>query len=452
VNNLYQIKQYQGNKDIKVTVPGSKSITNRALLLAALSAKRCLLKGVLFSDDSLAMLDCLSKLGFDLHIDEEQKEVTITGCGGKIPNKKAHINVRSAGTAARFLTVVLALCDGEYTIDSSEQMKKRPMEPLISILRKLGANIECLEKEGHFPLRVSKFTSPKNLSFLSVTVDTELSSQFASALLIAGVAVKPGLFVTLSGSRTEGAYIRITLKMMEEFGINYKKVVKTDNESQEITHNNEKIYSVSYNDQFGISEYQIEPDVSSACYFYAMSLLLKTNVLVRNIFPGSIQGDMNFLYLLEKMGAKMSESAEGICLNGKETEHYYGVDVDMQNFSDQVMTLAALSVFAETKTIIRNVSHIRRQESDRLKATLTELKRIGVSCEFIENESGILIRPLKSLVSDYDIETYEDHRMAMAFTLIGLKTGKIKIKNPDCCAKTFVDFFDIIDSLSDGLV
>lgn len=440
MNDLYYVKKYVGKSDITVTVPGSKSITNRALLLAALSAKRCLLKGVLFSDDTLAMLACLNALGFSTEIDEVKKEVMIVGCGGKIPNKKAEINVRSAGTAARFLTVVLALSGGEYTINSSQQMKKRPMKPLITILREIGAGVDCLEAEGYFPLRIKGVSydelSGTDLKPLPVSVDTGISSQFASALLIGGLIYKPGLLIELCGSRKEGAYVAITLKMMAEFGI---KIIKKDN-----------IYAVSFNDSFGISEYQIEADMSGACYFYALAVLLNINVCVRNVFLNTIQGDIKFLYLLEKMGAKIRELEEGILVKGCEISKSNGVDADMQDFSDQVMTLAAIAPFARTETIIRNVGHIRHQESDRLIAVLTELRRIGVKCELIDDDTGIIIYPLENadLEKNYEIETYEDHRIAMAFTLTGLKTGKIAIKNPACCGKTFAGFFDIIEAMS----
>lgn len=441
MNDLYKVEKYVGNSDIIVRVPGSKSITNRALLLAALSAQRCLLKGVLFSDDTFAMLDCLLVLGFRLEINEAEKEVLVYGGGGKIPNNKAEINVRSAGTAARFLTVVLGVCGGEYVINSSGQMKKRPMAPVIEVLRSLGTRVECLEKEGYFPLKIlsefdGKDNSPIYKDFPLISVDTNKSSQFASALLMAGTVVRPGLTIKLCGERTGGAYINLTLKIMAEFGIDVKK--------------DDKTYTISHNNTFGLNEYLIEPDISAACYFYAMAPLLKSKVLVKNVFRDSLQGDLKFLYLLEKMGCKFYETEAGICLDGKDLDNYNGAIVDMQDFSDQVLTLAAIAPFAGSETKITNVAHIRYQESDRLLAAKTELQLLGVDCDLIENETGILIKPLGSetLNNDFEIETYEDHRIAMAFTLIGLKTGRISIKNPGCSAKTFADYFTVIDKIA----
>jgi len=381
-------------------------------------------------------VDCLRVLGIGVEVDEGKKEVVVFGCGGEIPNRKAEINVRSAGTAARFLTVALAFCGGEYVINSSEQMKKRPMAPVIEVLRLLGVTVECLEEEGFFPFRViSERIDVKDGFYPLVKVDTNVSSQFASALLIAGLLWKPGLRVELCGKRTEGSYIKITLAMLSEFGVDVKK--------------EGNIYTIFHNNGFGLSEYVIEPDVSSACYFYAMAPLLKADVLVRGVFKDSKQGDIRFVRLLEELGCVLKETGEGIRLEGNEVAEYDGLSVDMQDFSDQVMTLAAIAPFARSETRIYNVAHIRKQESDRLLAVETELKRCGVECELIEGESGILIKPLDSdaLRSEVEIETYEDHRMAMAFSLIGLKTGQVTIVNPACSAKTFVNYFDIIDKI-----
>ncbi len=427
VTDPYPVPRLTDKKDIIVTVPGSKSMTNRAMVLAALSHQKCVLKGVLFSDDSRAVLECLTLLGFVLEVDESIKTVTIQGCGGQIPNRKAVINVRSAGTAARFLTVMLALAGGEYTLQASEQMKKRPMEPLLSILRSAGAEINCLEEEGHFPFIIKS----ADLSMEEVTIDTGVSSQFASALLMTGILLPSGLKVNLEGSRTYGSYITITLRMMEQFGIS----VKRDG-------NQCVVPSIM---PFGLNEYQIEPDVSGACYFYGMALLLGCDVSVKNVHKDSLQGDIKFLEILEKMGCLIVEDPEGVWVKGSQVKTFPGMDIDMKDFSDQTMTMAVLAPFAENETCIRNVGHIRFQESDRISAIITELTRIGVVCKEIEEGTGILIQP--GQVMGGEIETYEDHRMAMAFTLIGLKTGNIVIKNPGCCAKTFENYFEVIEQI-----
>ncbi len=223
----------------------------------------------------------------------------------------------------------------------------------------------------------------------------------------------------------------MTLKMMEQFGID---VVKEGN-----------IYQVPYTNVFGRKEYQIEPDVSGACYFYAMAPLLKTSVIVKNVHMDSMQGDIKFLEALKQMGCMLSDEKEGVRMSGKELEGYPGINISMKDFSDQTMTMAVLAPFAQSETLIQNIGHIRFQESDRIKAVLTELGRMGIRCEEVPEADGIRIYP--GQVTETEIETYEDHRMAMAFTLIGLKTGKITIKDPKCCRKTFENYFELIENL-----
>lgn len=427
MEEYYQVKKIGHVKDICVQVPGSKSITNRALLLAALSTCRCRLQGVLFSEDSRAFLDCLLKLGFDVEIDEEKEEVSIQGTGGRIPDPHASIYVGSAGTAARFLTVMLALAGGEYELDASSQMCRRPMQPLLKILAKAGVEFEFKGEEGHFPFLMKSDSIEVN----EVTIDTSISSQFASALMMSGVIIKTGFNIITTGTRTEGSYIQMTLRMMKQFGID---VVKEGN-----------TYQIPYTNTFGRKEYRIEPDVSGACYFYAMAPLLKTDVFVKNVHMDSMQGDIRFLEVLKQMGCRLRDEKDGVKISGKEMDGYVGLDVSMKDFSDQTMTMAVLAPFAKSSTLIRDIGHIRFQESDRIKAVLTELKRIGIKCEEVPEADGIRIYPGE--IKKTEVDTYEDHRMAMAFTLIGLKTGKITIKNPMCCRKTFENYFELIESL-----
>lgn len=430
MHDAYLVKKIENRKEINVQVPGSKSITNRALLLAALSAYRCRLRGVLFSDDSRAFLDSLVRLGFDVEADEKSREVIIQGTGGKIPNPHTVVNVRSAGTAARFLTVMLAFAGGEYELEASPQMCKRPMQPLLKLLSDAGVEFQFKEEEGHFPF----FMKSDAFHLNEVTIETGISSQFASALLMSGIIIKSGINIEMLGDRTEGSYIKMTLSMMKQFGID---VVREGNTC-----------FVPHTDTFGVKEYQIEPDVSGACYFYAMAPLLKTDVIVKNVHMDSMQGDIKFLCALKEMGCALSDEKEGVRVSGSEMETYPGLTISMKDFSDQTMTMAALAPFADSETLIQNVGHIRFQESDRIKAILTELGRMGVQCEEVPEEDGIRIYPVGAeKIRETEVETYEDHRMAMAFTLIGLKTGRITIKDPMCCRKTFENYFDLIESL-----
>lgn len=424
--DTYEVKVLKGTKPLTAEVPGSKSMTNRALLLAALGNCSCRLTGVLFSDDSRAFLSCLIELGFDVQIEEEKAQVQIQGLGGDIPNRRASINVRSAGTAARFLTVMLAFAGGSYTLHASEQMKKRPMEPLLSQLRKAGVKIHCLEEEGHFPFTIES----DKPAIREMTIDTNISSQFASALFMSASLLPEGLTVHMEGERSAGAYIMLTLAMMEQFGIQVQKSGAD--------------CIIKGGQTYGIAQYDIEPDMSAACYFFAMAAILNRQVTVKGTREKtSLQGDRKFLEVLRSLGCTVEERPEGICVHG--VEHYPGITVNMKDFSDQTMTLAAVAAFADSPTRIEDVGHIRMQESDRIHAIVTELSRLGVECREIPECNGIEIVP--GPVRAAQVETYEDHRVAMAFTLIGLRSKGITIKNPLCCKKTFEHYFDVIDSL-----
>jgi len=432
----YQVRKLNPRKEYLIQVPGSKSITNRAFLLAALSGKKCVLSGVLFSDDTRGFLDCLIQLGFQVEVEKEKQRVTIQGTGGRIPNPEASINVRSAGTAARFLTVALAFVGGNYYLDASEQMRKRPMEPILKILEGLNVKFRYNNEIYHFPFELDYDVTQEENEMSEITIDTNLSSQFASALLMSACLLPKGLRIHLTGSRTAGSYIKMTLAMMKQFGI---RVERTEND-----------YVIAHQEGWGLTEYEVEPDVSAACYFYAMVPLLKTSVTVKGVQGESLQGDIQFLNVLEQMGCQKEVTSGGIKMTMKDPE-MHGVDISMKDFSDQTMTLAAIAPFADSATRIHNIGHIRFQESDRIRAILTELQRMGVCCEEVPEIDGVQIFPLEKGQEDQNvsimIETYDDHRMAMAFTLPGLKTGNIVIKNPGCCRKTFENYFSVIDSL-----
>lgn len=430
MENRYQVRRLEKKGPFRVTVPGSKSITNRALMLAALSDRTCRLSGVLFSDDSRAFLDCLVRLGFQTEINENDKSVTICGTGGRIPRPDAALDVRSAGTAARFLTVMLAFAGGDYEMTSSEQMAKRPMEPLLSVLERGGAQIEYRGEHGHFPFVLHAH----GVRLEEVEIDTSVSSQFASALLMAGTLLKGGLRVRMTGSRTSGSYIRMTLAMMEQFGI-------AVNRPEEV------VYRIAGGQSFGLEQYAVEPDISGASYFYSLAPLLGVDVLVRNVHRNSMQGDIRYVELLQQLGCNLEDSPEGLWLRGSNVTRYPGLRVDMKDFSDQTMTLAAIAVYAESVTEIIHVGHIRVQEADRMAAIISEMTRMGIRCEEIPEEEGIRIYPGEPKAAR--IRTYEDHRMAMAFTLVGLRADGIEIEDPSCCGKTFENYFDVIDTLYD---
>ena len=441
MSETYAVKKINTPVDWTVTVPGSKSMTNRALLIAALAECKMELEGVLFSDDSRYFLSSLQSLGFLLEIDEKEKRVVLAGCGGRIPKKEAEIYVGSAGTAARFLTAMLGCSDGRYTIQASEQMKKRPMKPLFDLLAGMGAKIFYLEQEGFLPIQIEGINYSKSQDVesddkermpVSLELDISKSTQFLSAMLLVSPMLKQGMQIRITSEKTDGSYIRITRKMMETFGV----TTAFDGRNYEIPAG--AVYRLSD------THYVVEPDMSAACYFYAAAAMTGGKALVRNVHMDNTQGDLKFLGVLEKMGCTVEDMPEGIRVSGPAVGELRGIDINMNDFSDQTMTLAVMAPFAKEKVHISGIGHIRLQESDRIHGIVTELTRLGIRCE--EEEAAITIYPGEP--SPGLVQTYEDHRMAMAFSLIGLRAEGIVINDPFCCKKTFENYFEVLSDLT----
>lgn len=307
-----------------------------------------------------------------------KKRVEIEGLGGHVPaGSERNVYVGSAGTAARFLTAMLALSGEHFLVESSEQMKARPMEPLLRALEMLGVTFEYLEKPYAFPFRIC---GRKENGVREVDLNIDASSQFLSALLLSGVMCNEGLQIHLTGTRDARSYVHISMKMMEEFGVHVEQT-------------GENSYFVAPGQTYRCEKgsYQVEPDVSAACYFYGIAALTESRVKVMHVHSDSTQGDIRFLDVLREMGCGVEEENDGIVVKGPKNRALHGIHVKMTDFSDQTMTLAAIAPFAEGETVIDGIEHIRRQESDRIRGIVTELIRLGIRCE--EREDGITIYP-----------------------------------------------------------
>lgn len=453
VPSIYHTLQVKGSSEecLKVRVPGSKSITNRALLLATLASGTSTLRGALFSDDSRHFLKCIQDLGFDAEADEADRTITVTGLGGAVPLTEASQYVGSAGTAARFLTAYLGVSNGVYHMDASEQMRRRPMAPLLNSLKELGCEIvyDGNGAEGRFPFILKSHGFHKDR--ISVNIDT--SSQFLSALLIVSCLSKEDFTVCLEG--THGmAYIEMTRKMMEQFGVSVTPLFYCTGNSENhdcrgcINRTRPMGYRMASGQTYKALNYQIEPDVSAACYFYAMSPLLNLPVRVDGVHYNSLQGDVQFIKILEQAGCTALDTPEGILVNPPSNGVFHGVTADMSACSDQAITLAAIAPFADSPTTITGIGHIRYQESDRIAAICAELNKMGIVCEAAEDR--ITIRPGSPLPAT--VETYDDHRMAMGFALTGLRAEGIVIANPACCKKTFEDYFEVLNDAIDSVL
>ncbi len=418
------------NFHLQTRVPGSKSITNRALLLAALCPGTVTLTDVLFSDDSRHFIQCLKDLGFELTADEQTRRIVIRGCGGKLPRQSAFIDVGSAGTAARFLTAMLGLAPGTWHLTASEQMKKRPMAPLLESLTRLGCTISYEEKPGFFPFTIHS----SGISASRISIDIGQSSQFLSALLMSAVLLDHDFTIDVQGSHGF-SYILMTLKMMEQFGIHVEQLGR-------------RTFRIPGNARAGASSYAIEPDLSAAAYFYSMAALSGGEVQVPGVFSTSMQGDLAFLGCLRDMGCSCRQDPQGIVVKGPAGGKLKGLaSADLSAFSDQALTLAAIAPFADTPTTIRGIGHIRLQECDRIHAIVSNLALMSIRTEQAA-EDEITIFP--GSPSPARIRTYDDHRVAMAFSLPGLRAPGIVIENPLCCRKTFEDYFTILSRITGG--
>lgn len=406
--------------DAAVYVPGSKSITHRLLFISALSLGTSTLRDALYSDDTIYTLEALKRLG--LSIWEEDKELKIKGVNGRPdpPRDKTEIYIGNSGTTARFLCSFAALAKKEVVITGDERLKQRPMDNLLRALMENGADISFLEKKWHFPIKIKGpisgglFLLPK-----------AHSSQFVSSLLIVGPCVKYGMELAIKDPPFSKPYINLTLEMMRQYGINYWA-------SEDM-----RLFRIPPQ-PYRARDLTVEGDASSAAYFWASAAATGGKMSVVNLRLSSKQPDMNFLSVLNKMGCEIKRDPIGLTVRaGKELR---GVDVDMNDMPDQVPTLAVLALFAKGKTVIRNVGHLRGKESDRIQALVKEISKVGANIKEIDNGLIVEGRNVEDL-HGAEIDTYNDHRIAMSFAIAGLRIKGIKIKGAECVKKSYPEFW-----------
>ena len=411
-----------------VNVPGSKSITNRALILAALSqpTEGCKLRNVLQSEDTEVMIQALRDLGFRVWIDWQERIVHVRRgeSASRIPVKEADLFVGNSGTTMRFLTALVSLGEGRYRLDGVARMRERPIEDLLVALRQLGANAYCENFSGFPPVVVEA----NGLNGGVVSIKGDVSSQFLSGLIMAAPFARDPVCIELRGRLVSVPYVDMTLQMMWQFGVR----VETDE-----AHSWFDVPVFAY---YRSRSLDIEPDASAASYWFAAAAISDGVIWVPHLSRNSLQGDVKFVKVLEDMGCRVLSQENALGMKGRPLR---GIDIDMNAISDTVMTLAAVACFAEGPTTIRNVAHIRHKETDRLHALATELRKIGAEVDEFPDGLKITPRPLHGA----EIETYNDHRMAMSMALIGLKVPGIVIKNPGCVAKTYPAFWQDLEKL-----
>jgi len=409
-----------------VRPPGSKSITNRALVCAALAESESTLTGALDSEDTQVMIAALQKVGVGVEGHHSGRTLKVRGCSGKLPAAGAELFVANSGTSMRFLTAAVTLGHGEFRIDGVPRMRQRPLGDLVAGLRQLGARLDC-ENLGECPPVV---VHAAGLRGGHAKVRGDVSSQFLSGLLMAAPYATQPVSLEVDGVLVSIPYVQMTRRVMEAFG---GEVAATADYSK---------IRVSNDHRYHGREYAIEPDASAASYFFAAAAITGGRVTVESLNRDSLQGDVAFIDCLERMGSVVSATSEGIAVEGRPL---HGIDVDMNAISDTVPTLAVAALFAEGPTHIRNVAHIRHKETDRIAAVACELRKLGAEVD--EFPDGLTIHPQP--LHGAAIDTYQDHRMAMSFALAGLRVPGVVIRDPACVGKTYPDFFEDLGRVID---
>jgi 3-phosphoshikimate 1-carboxyvinyltransferase len=410
--------------DCTISVPGSKSLSNRALLVAALAPGKCVISGALFSDDTRYMAGALRQLGISVSADEERERFEVEGTGGDIPASEAELFVGNSGTTARFITSYVALGHGRYRVDGVPRMRQRPIQPLLDALGNLGVRAYSETGSGCPPVVVEAGGARGGSTPLSGAI----SSQYLTALLLAGPYMAEGLEVRVTGELVSRPYVDLTIGLMRDFGV-------------EVEQEGDRRFRVAPGQRYAAREYAVEPDASAASYFFAAAALTGGRVRIEGLGRNSAQGDVHFADVLARMGCDVSWEERAVEVRGP--GRLRGIDVDLNGMSDTAQTLAAIAPFASGPVCITGIAHNRAKETDRVAAVATELRRLGARVE--EREDGLTIYP--SEVRPSVVETYDDHRMAMSFAVTGLVAPGIRIQDPACVNKTFPAFFERLAEL-----
>ncbi len=410
---------------IQATVrpPGSKSITNRALVCAALAKGASRLEGALDSEDTQVMLASLGQLGIDIQANDDHTVFEVAGCGGRVPVHQAECQVANSGTTMRFLTALLTLAEGEFVLDGIARMRQRPIGDLLNALQQLGAQVSSISGNDCPPVHVVASGLPGG----KASIRGDISSQFLSGLLMACPYAQRPSVVQVEGDLVSKPYVAMTLDVMRAFGVDIRGA-----DLQQFEFPGRQHY-------IGCS-YAIEPDASAASYFWAAAAITAGEVTVEGLDRTSLQGDVAFCDCLEQMGCEVRYEPGCTTVVGRPLQ---GIQVDMNAISDTVQTLAAVALFAEGPTEITGVEHIRHKETDRIGDLATELRKLGAQVD--ERRDGLRITP--GPITPASIATYNDHRMAMSLALVGLRQPGIVIENPACTEKTYPKYFDDLGRL-----
>lgn len=426
-----EISPVDGPVTARVRPPGSKSLTNRALVCAALARGDSTLSGALVSDDTHVMIEGLGRLGIPIKVSEDGTTLQVTGAGGTVPAIEADLFIGNSGTTVRFLTALATLGHGAFRLDGTPRMRERPIGDLADALNALGGRVVCESPNGCPPVAIHANGLPGG----EATVRGDISSQFLSGLLMASPCASGPIALAVDGQLVSRPYVRMTLEVMRSFGV---AVDAPDDLSR---------FAIEPVGSYESQDYAIEPDASAASYFWAVAAITGGRVTVEGLSRAALQGDVGFVDCLAAMGCHVEATDDSITVTGPPAgEKLRGAKLDMNAVSDTVQTLAAVALFAEGPTEVTGVAHNRHKETDRIGDLATELRRLGATVE--EKPDGLIITPGKLRAAE--VETYDDHRMAMSLALVGLRQPGIVIKDPGCTAKTYPNYFgDLATAVSD---
>ncbi|VFP83689.1 3-phosphoshikimate 1-carboxyvinyltransferase [Buchnera aphidicola] len=410
----------------ELNLPGSKSISNRVLLLSALSSGQTVIKNLLYSDDVKYMLNALSQLGIKYHLNKNKMECIIQGVSGSLyVKKKITLYLGNAGTAMRPLLAALSLKNNQIILTGDTRMQERPISHLVESLRLGGAIIDYTNKIGYPPLYIQG-----GFKGGEITVDGTISSQFLSSLLMLAPLAELDTTIIIKDILVSQPYINLTIKLMENFGITVK-----------ISDNYKYFYIKGNQKYISPKDYLVESDISSSTYFLAAAAIKGGHVKINNIKKNSIQGDIAFINVLERMGATIIWKGNSLICK---RNNLFGITMDCNHIPDAAMTIAMLGLFSDQLVYIKNIYNWRVKETDRLYAMTTELRKIGANVQ--EGKDFIVIHPVKKFLHA-TIDTYNDHRIAMCFSLIALSGVPVTLLNPTCVNKTFPSFFEKFHSI-----
>ena len=405
----------------QVTVPGSKSYTHRMLIAAALSDGMCTIHNALFSEDTRFTIEALRQM--DIQIDFHNDDVRIYGKGGQLGAGKAPIHLGNSGTSMRLLSAAAALGNGAYTLTGTARMQERPIKDLLDALQQIGVKARSLNGSGCPPVEITGAAIRKD----QVDINCQKSSQYLSALLLIAPCTQNGLKISVTGGPVSRPYVDLTINLMKMFGLDLER-------------EGYRRFNVPGGQIYRAGEYTVEADCSQAAYFWGAAAIGGADIKVMGVNADSVQGDIRFVNLLQRMGCRVFKDSDGIRVAGGSL---CAIEADLADMPDQVPMLAVVAAFARGTTIIKNVAHLKSKESDRLTATVTELKKMGIDAECTADALVVRGGKPKGAI----IETYNDHRIAMSFATAGLKVPGVCIQNESCVKKSFPAFWQVFEGL-----